>query len=138
MKKIVRFGTVSLDHFGRPHMTITDRDTLVGDVWRMADGKAATIRVTIQIEEDPKDQSDQGYYFGVVLPAIVEAEYQQGNTWSREEAHEHMKKMQGVSTTKKMTKKQFRRYVDAVCQFAAEWYGIVIPEKIKFNIPNNT
>ena len=80
--KIVRFGTITMDEQGKPYMTISERGTLLADVWKLANGKAANIRITITLEEAEKDSSEKGYYFGIVLPAIIEAQLESGEQWT--------------------------------------------------------
>ena len=73
---------------------------------------------------DPKRSLNQnGYYRGVVLDYISKA-----SGYTPEEAHQKLKEHFKIESTAKMTKAEFKEYVDGVVRFASQFYDIAIPD----------
>jgi hypothetical protein len=143
MKNLQFTGTIHANDDGAPVMRVNNRAELAQRVWELADCKPANIELIVRVIEDPKDNSDQRYYWGTVLPAIVRAEYERGTYTDEKKMNKKLKKKCGAIydpekkryTTKGMSDKAYKDYVDRVCAFAAEWWGIAIPPKGDYYFP---
>ena len=91
-----------------------------------------------------RSQSQNAYYWGVVLPYVLEAVNNEGNEWSLDELHEFLKneflkefktiiidsterKHRIIKGTSELDTKEFTDYIDKIVRWSAEQFGCQIP-----------
>ena len=139
MKKITFFGKIARSKDGRVTIELEDREGMPQKTWEsMSDFPTGIVPIRMVIYEDDKgkDDGDFGYYWAVVIPTIQKAMNEHGNQYDKDAVHVRLKELfikpnkTGVRSTGKMTKQQFREYVENCCKFAAEFFGIEVKRKI--------
>ena len=94
--------------------------------WRAAQQTFEGQRVLLTMEEEAKAPrpSMRGYYFGVVVAALMEHVGED----DKREAHKMLKATAGVGSTTKMTESEFHEYVDGRVRWMASWLGCYVPD----------
>ena len=130
MKRATFFGEVRHEN-GKAVLIIPDKENVAQIAWETFGRCLVRIDVT---EDDPgKSISLQRYFWSVVLVDITRAFNELGNKWSKEQSYAKLKKMyapkvNGEHTTKRMTRSEYRQFVDECILFANEFLQIEIRE----------
>jgi hypothetical protein len=131
MKRATFFGELRREN-GKAVLIIPDKGNVAQIAWETF-GRCL-VRIDI-VEDDPgKSIGLQRYFRKFVLPDITKAFNELGNRWSNDRAYEELKEqmevpfIEGKRSTKRMTRNEYRQFVDECIQFANEFLQIEIRE----------
>jgi hypothetical protein len=125
---------------------------LIADALNFYEGK----EIIIKIEKAKKKRSNpqNSYYWGVIIPIIQNCLKDSGNLLSNDNTHELLRLkflkitilanedtgefIERIKSTTELTTSQFMDYIAEIQQFAAEYFGVTIPNpnddlKLNFN-----
>ena len=131
MKRATFFGELRREN-GKAVLIIPDKGNVAQIAWEALGGNCF-VKITVQEDDKGKDQALQRYFWSVVLTDITRAFNELGNKWSKEQSYAKLKKMyapkvNGEHTTKRMTRSEYRQFVDECILFANEFLQIKIRE----------
>lgn len=131
MKRATFFGELRREN-GKAVLIIPDKGNVAQIAWETFGRCMVRIDIT---EDDPgKSIGLQRYFRKFVLPDITKAFNELGNRWSNDMAYEELKEImkvpfiEGKRSTKRMTRNEYRQFVDECIQFANEFLQIEIRE----------
>lgn len=128
MKKVAFFGKIELVK-GKPKLTLTE-DHVAQIIYEKLGGECL-VRLTVSEDDKGKDSRLQAYYWKIVLEDIAAGMRDLGNDWTKQEAHDKLKEMfapkiRDQHTTKQMSAREFKEYVERCIRFAAEFLSITV------------
>jgi hypothetical protein len=132
MKRATFFGELRREN-GKAVLIIPDKENVAQVAWETLGGNCF-VKITVQEDDKGKDQALQRYFWSVVLPDITRAFNELGNRWSEDRAYEELKErmnvpfINGKRSTKRMTRSEYRQFVDECILFANEFLQIEIRE----------
>lgn len=131
MKRATFFGELRREN-GKAVLIIPDKENVAQIAWETFGRCLVRIDFT---EDDPgKSISLQRYFRVAILPDITKAFNELGNRWSKDRAYEELKErmnvpfVDGKRSTKRMTRSEYRQFVDECILFANEFLQIKIRE----------
>ncbi|MGF7219071.1 hypothetical protein GGR92_005251 [Spirosoma lacussanchae] len=126
-------------------LSIVEREKFYQSLSAFAD---CEISLTVKALEPQRSNSQNRYYHGIVVKMIAEAMSEAyGEDVDVDEAHEHLKSMFNLRTietangytvkmpgsTKRLSTVEFSTYVDKCRMWAAEFFGINIPDPVQIS-----
>lgn len=134
LDKITFFGSLTLKD-GKAYLEIPEKHLLAQQaIEALGDGP---VRITITHDDKGKESGLLRYYWSVMLPAIALRFQELGNDWDEAETHRQLKKLfpqhfkpGKEPSIKSLSKQRFRRYVQDVHLFAAEFLCISVSEPV--------
>lgn len=110
------------------------------DAWRLKNSGKDVV-LSFKIKRKTRSAAQNGYYWKVVVPMVMEAINAFGNEFDEEETHEFLKAkfnakevevvpdnfIEVPRSTSKLDTKEFMTYIEQIQQFAAAMLGVYIP-----------
>jgi len=103
--------------------------------------KEGSLEIAVREPRVYRSSQQNRYYWGVLIPVVMDGLKEAGNYFDRQETHELLKHrfltedvivngekvIEGARSTTKLTQREMNDYMDSVRAWAYEYLGITIP-----------